>query len=117
MLAVVLTASAWPGRAQKITIGSVKGFATVVLCSQFVTTARLALGQKVLFDSVTNLLPEECEQTCASEAVSSPRKRRKAKFSWDSAGGVGQPGPVSLLLLSRMDGGISACASRGGYGI
>lgn len=50
-------------RAQNISIGSVKGFDALVMSSQFITTTRLALGQKVVFNSTTYPIPSEFKQT------------------------------------------------------
>lgn len=46
------------------------GFATLVMGFQFIPTARLALGQKVVFNSITYLLPNEFKQTQSSEVSS-----------------------------------------------
>lgn len=73
MLVVVLRRCCGQGdawRAQESCVGSVEAFATLVVGSRFIVTARLALGWEVLFNRITYLLPDEFKPTSSSEESS-----------------------------------------------
>lgn len=57
-------------RSQASSAGSVEVSAPLVVGSQFITTARLALQWEVLFNRITYLLPDEFKPTSSSEESS-----------------------------------------------
>jgi len=77
-----------------------KGFATLVTGSQFITAARLALGQKVLFNGTVYLLPNEFKQTCWSEGslLTTQVKKGGTQLRWGvwSGAALGCASPPAL---------------------